>query len=92
MMSEVAPSVAAVTAEAAMHAQPISTRPFGQETKRLIRRLRRKNAVPRRLVALTFAAGLAVFAWFHPKTRAPTRSAWEQVIGQVHKVVGRFRS
>jgi len=32
-----------------------------------------------------------VFAWFHPKTRGPTRAAWEQASGQAHKVIDRFR-
>ena len=75
-----------------MHAHRIAAEPPGPETKRLIRRIRRKNAVPRRIVALTFAVGLAVFAWFHPKTRAPTRAAWEQLAGQVHEAIDRFRS
>jgi hypothetical protein len=65
--------------------------PPGRETKRLIRRIQRKNAVPRRIVALTLAAGLATFAWFHPKTRAPTRAVWQQVAGQVHMVIDRVR-
>jgi len=88
---EVALPVEAVTSEAAMDAELYATPP-GRETKRLIRRIRRKNAVPRRIVALTFAAGLAVLAWFHPTTRGPTRAAWEQLAGQVHKVIDRFRS
>jgi eukaryotic-like serine/threonine-protein kinase len=89
--SEVALPVAAVTSEAAMDADLI-TAPPGRETKRLIRRIRRKNAVPRRIVALVFAAGLAASAWFHPATRGPTRAAWEQLAGQVHQVIDRVRS
>ena len=65
--------------------------PPGRETKRLIRRIQRKNAAPRRIVALMLAAGLVAFAWFHTKTRAPTRAAWEQLSGQVHKVIDRVR-
>ena len=87
---EVALPVEAVTSEEAMDAELDATTP-GRETKRLIRRIQRKNAVPRRIVALTLAAGLAMFAWFHPKTRGPTRAAWEQVAGQVHKVIDRVR-
>jgi serine/threonine-protein kinase len=79
-----------VTPEANMNAaEAIAADPPGRETRRLIRGIRRKNAAPRRILALTLVAGLAVFAWFHPKTRGPTRAAWEQLAGQVHKVVGR---
>jgi len=87
---EVALPVEPVTSEATMDAELI-TEPAGRETKRLIRRIRRKNAVPRRILALTLAAGLVVFAWFHPKTRAPTRAAWEQLAGQVRTVIDRVR-
>ena len=75
-----------------MHAEPIATVPPGPETKRLIRRIRRKNALPRRIVALMFAAGFALLAWFHPKTREPTRAAWGQLSAQAHKVIDRIRS
>ena len=75
-----------------MDAELIAADPPGRETKRLIRRIQRKNAAPRRIVALTLAAGIAAFAWFHPKTREPTRAAWDQLSGQVHKVIDRFRS
>jgi serine/threonine-protein kinase len=87
---EVALPVETATSEEAMDAELVATPP-GRVTRRLIRRIRRKNAAPRRIVALTFAAGLAVFAWFHPKTRAPTRAAWAQVAVQVHEVIDRFR-
>jgi eukaryotic-like serine/threonine-protein kinase len=80
-----------ITSEATVDAELITTPP-GRETKRLIRRIRRKNAVPRRLIALTFAAGLAVFAWFHPATRGQTRAAWEQLTVEVQKVLDRMRS
>ena len=85
------PSGAHEVANPVENVGPIAAPP-GRETKRLIRRIRRKNAVPRRIVALTLAAGLAVFAWFHPKTREPTRAAWEQLAGQVHKAIDRLRS
>ena len=49
---EVALPVEAVTSEEAMDAELVATPP-GRETKRLIRRIQRKNAVPRRIVALT---------------------------------------
>ena len=49
---EVALPVETVTSEAAMDAE-LYADPPGRETKRLIRRIRRKNAVPRRIVALT---------------------------------------
>ena len=74
-----------------MYANPIDTFPQGPETKRLIRRIRRKNAAPRRILALTVATGLALVAWFHPKTRAPTRAAWEQLSGQAHNLIDRVR-
>jgi serine/threonine protein kinase len=88
---EAASFVAEATSEAAMDAQPIAV-PVGRETQRLIRRIRRKNAAPRRIVALTLAAGLAAFAWFHPKTRAPTRAAWQQLTGQAHAVIDRVKA
>jgi serine/threonine-protein kinase len=80
-----------VTSEASMEAELIAAPP-GRETRRLIRRIRRKNAAPRRILALTFAAALATFAWFHPATRGPTRAAWDQLAGQVHRVIDRLRS
>ena len=85
-----APAVERSTAET-MDADPVAA-PAGRETQRLIRRVRRKNAVPRRIAALVLTAGLALFGWFHPATRGPTRAAWQQVAGQVHEVVDRFRS
>jgi len=81
----------AVTPEAAAGAESIAVAPAGQETKRLIRRMRRKNATPRRIAVLALAAGLGIFAWFHPVTRGPTRAAWQQLASQVHQVVGRVR-
>jgi serine/threonine-protein kinase len=88
---EVAGPVTQVTTEAAMDADAI-TSPPGRETKRLIRRVRRTNAAPRRIIALTLAAGLAAFAWFHPKTREPTRAAWDQLTAQAQKVLDRLGS
>jgi serine/threonine-protein kinase len=90
--SQVVSSVETVTPEATVDAELIAADPPGRETKRLIRRIKRKNAAPRRLVALAFAAGLATFAWFHPKTRGPTRAAWGQVTGQVHQMIDRVRA
>jgi len=72
--------------------EPAIAPPPGRETQRLIRRIRRKNAAPRRIVALTLAAGLTTFAWLHPATRGPTRAVWQQVAGQVHRVIDRLRS
>ena len=91
-VSQVVSSVDPVTSEATVDAELIAADPPGRETKRLIRRIRRKNAAPRRIVALTLAAGLATFAWFHPKTRGPTRAAWGQVSGQVHQMIDRARA
>ena len=71
-------------------ADPFVTPP-GPETKRLIRRVRRKNAVPRRISTLVLAAGVATLAWFHPATREPTRAAWAEIAGQVHQVIDRIR-
>jgi serine/threonine protein kinase len=91
-VSPVVSSVEAATPEVTMDAELIAADPPGRETKRLIRRIRRKNAVPRRLLALTFAAGLVTVAWFHPKTRAPTRAAWGRVAGEVHQLIDRVRT
>jgi serine/threonine-protein kinase len=88
---EAAPAVEEVNPEAGMSMEPIAAPP-GRETKRLIRRIRRKNAVPRRILAVTFSAALAAVAWFHPATRGPTRTAWDQLAGQVHRVIDRLRS
>jgi hypothetical protein len=74
-----------------MYIEPIAAPP-GRETKRLIRRIRRTNAVPRRILAVVFAAALGAFAWFHPATRGPTRAAWDQLAGQVQHVIDRLRS
>jgi serine/threonine protein kinase len=89
--ADAAPAVEDVNQEANMFMEPIAAAP-GRETKRLIRRIRRKNAVPRRIVAAVFAAALATFAWFHPATRGPTRAAWDQLAVQVHRVIDRVRS
>jgi serine/threonine-protein kinase len=62
--------------------------PAGRETRRLIRRMRRRNRAPRRLAGLIVAAGLLALAWFHPTTRGPTRAAWGQIDGQVHRLIG----
>jgi serine/threonine protein kinase len=62
--------------------------PPGRETRRLIRRMRWRNRAPRRIAGLIVAAGLAALAWFHPTTRGPTRAAWGQIGGQVHRLVG----
>jgi serine/threonine-protein kinase len=76
--------------EVAAIAEPIETPP-GPETKRLIRRVRRKNALPRRISALLVAAGVATLAWFHPATREPTRAVWAQIASQAHQVIDRIR-
>jgi serine/threonine-protein kinase len=74
------------TARAAL-AEP-AVAPAGRVTRRLIRRMRRRNRAPRRIAGLIVAAGLATLAWFHPTTRGPTRAAWAQIDGQVHKLIG----
>jgi serine/threonine-protein kinase len=86
---DVAP--AAITPEVTMDAGSIAAAP-ARETRRLIRRIKRKNAAPRRIVALALAAGLATLAWFHPATRGQTRAAWAQGARRVHAVIDRVRA
>jgi serine/threonine protein kinase len=83
------PAEAVVTAPADIDPAPF---PPGQETKRLIRRMRRKNRAPMRIVLVAFAAGLATAAWFHPATRGPTRAAWQQIAGEAHGLIDRAAS
>jgi serine/threonine-protein kinase len=66
--------------------------PPGQETKRLIRRMRRRNHAPARIAVLAFVAGLGALAWFHPTTRGPTRAAWQQIAGEAHGLIDRAAS
>jgi serine/threonine protein kinase len=61
--------------------------PPGQETKRLIRRMRRKNRAPMRIALLAVVAGLGALSWFHPATRGPTRAAWQQIAGEAHGLI-----
>jgi hypothetical protein len=84
-------TVETVTSEATMDAGSLAVDAPGRETRRLIRRIRRKNAAPRRLIALTLAVGLGALAWFHPATRGPTRAAWGQLSGEAQKMIDRFR-
>jgi len=84
------PSGALQVASLVETTEPIAAPP-GAETRRLIRRVRRKNAVPRRILAFTFAAGLGALAWFHPATRGPTRAAWQQLAVEVHAAIGHLR-
>jgi hypothetical protein len=34
-------------------------------------------------------AAAAAVAWFHPSIRGRTHSAWQQLGGEVHEVIGR---
>jgi tRNA A-37 threonylcarbamoyl transferase component Bud32 len=63
--------------------------PPGQETKRLIRRMRQRTRAPLRVGVLAFAAGLGTLAWFHPTTSGPTRNAWQQISRQAHGLIDR---
>jgi tRNA A-37 threonylcarbamoyl transferase component Bud32 len=63
--------------------------PPGQETKRLIRRMRRRTRAPMGIALLAFVAGLTAAAWFHPTTRGPTRAAWQQVTTEAHALIDR---
>jgi serine/threonine-protein kinase len=63
--------------------------PYGQETKRLIRRVRRRNRAPMSIALLAFLAGAGTLAWFHPTTRAPTRAAWQQLARQATVLIDR---
>jgi len=63
--------------------------PAGRVTQRLIRRMHwRLNKTPQR-VALLALAGAAVFAWFAPGTRVPTRTAWQRAGTQMHIMIER---
>ena len=63
--------------------------PAGRLTQRLIRRVRwRLNKTPQR-VALLALAGAAVFAWFLPGTRVPTRAVWQRAGMQMHIMIER---
>jgi serine/threonine protein kinase len=63
--------------------------PAGRVTQRLIRRMRwRLKKTPQR-VALLALAGAAVFAWFLPATRVPTRAAWQRAGTQMHIMIER---
>jgi serine/threonine-protein kinase len=66
--------------------------PPGQETKRLIRRMRRKNRAPMRIALLAVVAGLGALSWFHSATRGPTRAAWQQIAGEAHGLIDRVAS
>jgi hypothetical protein len=81
------------TIEAAPALTPIDrlagVAPAGRETKRLIRRMRRTNGGPRRIVALALAAAIAAFVWYHPSTREQTRAAWRQLGDRVHHAIER---
>jgi eukaryotic-like serine/threonine-protein kinase len=62
----------------------------GHETERLIRRARRKMfKLPRRLAMAALVAA-ALFIWFSPLTRGPTRAAANRIADQVQPLLGRL--
>jgi serine/threonine protein kinase len=62
----------------------------GHVTERLIRRTRRKiYKVPRRL-AMAALVGAALFLWFSPATRGPTRAAVQRAASHVQPLLGRL--
>ena len=62
----------------------------GAVTERLIRRTRRKMfKVPRRL-AMAALVGAALFLWFSPVTRGPTRAAVQRAGHYVQPLLGRL--
>ena len=62
----------------------------GQDTERLIRRTRRKMfKVPRRL-AMAALVGAALYLWFSPATRGPTRAAVQRAGHHVQPLLGRL--
>ena len=62
----------------------------GAVTERLIRRTRRRMfKVPRRL-AMAALVGAAVFLWFSPLTRGPTRAAVQRAAHHVQPLIGRL--
>jgi hypothetical protein len=89
---ETMPATSAVPAKAAM---PMTVDldpaivPYGQETKRLIRRVRRRNRAPMSIALLAMLAGAGTLAWFHPTTRTPTRAAWQQIARQATVLIDR---
>ena len=75
-------------------APPVSAPPVvtvhGAVTERLIRRTRRRMfKVPRRL-AMAALVGAAVFLWFSPLTRGPTRAAALRAAHHVQPLIGRL--
>jgi len=72
--------------------EPAEQLPAGRETRRLIRRVRRRLHRPRRVVTVVLVAALLVAAWFHPATRTVTRAGWHKVEDQVSGLVGRLQA
>jgi serine/threonine-protein kinase len=69
--------------------EQVDAPPPGRETRRLIRRVRRRLHRPRRIVTVALLAGLFAAAWFHPATRAATRAGWHQVEDRVSGLLER---
>jgi len=66
--------------------------PPGRETKRLIRRVRRRQHRPIHIVTLALLTGLCAGAWFHPATRGLTRAGWQKVEHEVSSLIDRVDS
>jgi eukaryotic-like serine/threonine-protein kinase len=63
--------------------------PTGHETERLIRHTRRRMfKLPRRL-AMAALVATALFLWYSPATRGPTRAAVQRAANQLQPLVGR---
>jgi serine/threonine-protein kinase len=70
----------------------LETLPPGRQTRRLIRRVRRRLHRPRRVATVVLVAGLLVAAWFHPATSAVTRAGWRKVEQGVSRLFERVES
>jgi serine/threonine-protein kinase len=61
----------------------------GYVTTRLIRRTRRKMFVVPRRLAMAALVGAALFLWFSPVTRGPTRAAVKRVVNHAQPLLAR---
>jgi serine/threonine-protein kinase len=84
-----APAIHLVPPPSPADIEPVELSSMGQETKRLIRRMRWTNAAPRWIAILMLVTGLATLAWFHPSSRGPARATWRHLGDEMHQAIGR---
>ncbi len=83
---------APITVPVGFDAEQDELPPPGRVTRRLIRRVRRRQRRPRHIVTLALLAGLCAAAWFHPATRGVTRAGWQKVEHDVSSLIDRVES